>query len=773
VWHHERVLERLASRALRALRRRRSVVLGYHGVGPSAQGEDPHFLRIPTERFELQVRLLIEAGFEFTTVADLTERAGGGKPPPGLVALSFDDGMSDNHAVVLPILRELGIPATVYVITGLIGQRNPWFSPGSEARMMTVDELRELDAAGIELGAHTVHHADLSQLGEDDCLREMVESRERLREIVGTPVRTFAYPYCRYGPVALEAAGKAAFEAAVTGEGRGSWSPLEMKRSMITGNDGLPSFVMKLWDLYQPLFESAPGRFFRGATRKIRRRGHATPLSDPATAQPSSAGHQAGERAARNTTVRAAAEIAGKLATFVLFAALTRAVGQKGVGQYVIALAFMQITTLPIGVGTDQYLLRQVARDRANLDRLFFNILALKLALTVPVLTVALLVLNLIGYDTRTREAAYVLTVGLLLTLIGKTFEGVFNGTERGDLLALSLVVQRIVTAVMGLALLAAGYGVVAVAASYSAGSAVGVLTSGLVLRRHIGIPGGKVDRRTWPGLVTTSFPFAIQDVFNLLLFRLDAVILSLLATQAAVGRYGSAYRLLESTLFVAWALEGAFTAMYAYLGRDSDPTVGSVFQRSIKVSLVLLLPVAVPLIVLAEPICVVVFGADFRAAADPLRLLAPVVVIICVVVLSGSLISSRLGPRRLVPIAAMATALNTGLNLALIPSLDDSGSALAMLITEIVFVGFTMRLATREVGGIDWRATFVAPLTAGLAMAGSMLALMQLPLVALAVGAIVYVAVFVMLERRISPADLSFVEGLVRRSLPFASGSR
>lgn len=766
------MLERLASRALRALRRRRSVVLGYHGVGPSAQGEDPHFLRIPTERFELQLRLLIEAGFEFTTVAELAERAGGGRPPPGLVALSFDDGMSDNHSVLLPILRDLGIPATVFVTTGLIGQRNPWFSPGSDARMMTVDELRELDAAGIELGAHTVHHADLSQLGEADCMLEMVESRERLEEIAGTPVRTFAYPYCRYGPVAMEAAGKAGFAAAVTGEGRGSWSPLEMKRSIITGNDGLPTFVMKLWELYQPLFESGPGRFFRATTRRIRRRGHAAPLSDPVTLQPT-AGHQAGERAARNTTVRAAAEIAGKLATFVLFAALTRAVGQKGVGQYVIALAFMQIATLPIGVGTDQYMLRQVARDRTNLDRLFFNILGLKLALTVPVLTMALLVLNLIGYDTRTRETAYVLTVGLLLTLIGKTFEGVFNGTERGDLLALSLVVQRIVTAVMGLALLAAGYGVVAVAASYSAGAAVGVITSGLVLRRYIGIPRRKVNRRTWPGLVTTSFPFAIQDVFNLLLFRLDAVILSLLATQTAVGRYGSAYRLLESTLFVAWALEGAFTAMYAYLGRESDPTVGSVFQRSIKVSLVLLLPVAVPLIVLAEPICVVVFGADFRAAADPLRLLAPVVVIICVVVLSGSLISSRLGPRRLVPIAAMATALNTGLNLALIPSLDDSGSALAMLITEIVFVGFTMRLATREVGGIDWRATFVAPLAAALAMGACMLALMQLPLVALAVGATVYVAVFVMLERRISPADLSFVEGLVRRSLPFASSSR
>jgi hypothetical protein len=54
--------------------------------------------------------------------------------------------------------------------------------------------------------------------------------------------------------------------------------------------------------------------------------------------------------------------------------------------------------------------------------------------------------------------------------------------------------------------------------------------------------------------------------------------------------------------------------------------------------------------------------------------------------------------------------------------------------------------------------------------MAASMLPLMPLPLVALPVGVIAYVAVFVLLERRISPGDLSFVQGLVRRSLPFAS---
>ena len=256
----------------RRLRETRSVVIGYHGVAPSAPGEDPRNLRVTPARFRGQVELLGQAGFEFVTVAALAERAGGRAPPPGLVALSFDDGMQDNHAILLPLLREYGIPATVYVATGLIGEPNPWMAPGSGARMMTAEELRELAAGGIELGAHTVSHPDLSTLDRKACLHEMRESRETIEALTGQPVRTFAYPFCRYGSEATAAAREAGFIAAVTCEGRGGWDPFEMKRAMLTGKDGQPSFMLKLADAYQPLFDSPPGRLARGATRGARQR---------------------------------------------------------------------------------------------------------------------------------------------------------------------------------------------------------------------------------------------------------------------------------------------------------------------------------------------------------------------------------------------------------------------------------------------------------------------------------------------------------------------
>jgi peptidoglycan/xylan/chitin deacetylase (PgdA/CDA1 family) len=254
------------------LRARRSVILAYHGVGRTGTRIDPGFLRVRPEDFRSQLDLLLEAGFDFVTVAEFVDRARGGVPPSGLAALSFDDGMEDNYSVALPILSELALPATVYVATGLIGKPNPWLAASAEARMMTGDELRALAAAGIEIGAHSVNHRDLSELDFESCLREMTESRGTLEQLTGTSVRTFAYPYCRYGEDALEAARAAGFDAAVTCQGLGSWDPYALKRSLITGKDALPTFLLKLTDIYQPLFDSLPVRLVRSSTRGLRER---------------------------------------------------------------------------------------------------------------------------------------------------------------------------------------------------------------------------------------------------------------------------------------------------------------------------------------------------------------------------------------------------------------------------------------------------------------------------------------------------------------------
>lgn len=216
------------------------------------------------------MEVLLAAGYSFVTVAEFARRIGPDGPPAGLAALSLDDGLRDNNEVLLPILREYGIPATVYVTTGLIGKTYPWIT--GDVPMMVEDEIRELADAGIEIGAHTITHPNMAELDHAQCLTEMTESRRELERITGRTVETFAYPACHYGHAAVAAAEEAGFVAAVTCGGAGNWDRFTIKRSLITGKDGLPSFALKVAGVYQGLFDGPAGRITRRVTRPLRTR---------------------------------------------------------------------------------------------------------------------------------------------------------------------------------------------------------------------------------------------------------------------------------------------------------------------------------------------------------------------------------------------------------------------------------------------------------------------------------------------------------------------
>lgn len=482
---------------------------------------------------------------------------------------------------------------------------------------------------------------------------------------------------------------------------------------------------------------------------------------------PAGAAERAAERAAKNTVVRLVGEVVGKLASFVLFAALARAAGEAGLGIFVFAFAFAQIATTPVGLGFDRYMLRQVAKDRRTIGELFFNVIALKLSLAVPILAIAFVVVNVLDYDATTRAAVYVLSAGVLLDLLAKSVFYVFNAFERGELLAITVVVQRVGTAALGLAALAAGFGVVTVAAVYALGAAVGLALALVLLARRVGLPRLSVSRSRWRGLTSRSLPFATQDIFGVLLAKVDVVLLSFLATEAVVGRYGAAYRLLEATFFVTSALTGAFSAMYTYLDDRSAPSIQSVFSRSLKLSVASLVPFAVTFGVLAEPISRLIFGDEFADSAGPLRLLAGVVVLYGLLTLSSSLIVSRRDPRIVVVVVAGMALTNLGLNLVLIPPLGAEGAAAAMLITDAIFVVVMMAIATRTVGSAHLGRALGSPLVAGAAMGAVMATLSSLPIVAAAGGVVVYIAVLLLLERTFNPLDLEFVRSMVRRRLP------
>ena len=168
---------------------------------------------------------------------------------------------------LVPLLAELDVAATVFVVSGWLGQPHP---AAQWTRIVNPEELRELRAAGVEIGGHSATHADLSTLPYDAALDELARGKRELEEVLGEPVEVAAYPYGRANQDTVRAGRNAGFRAACLCTARGSWDdPLSLPRQDMDNGCTLLGLRLKRDDRYEPLMRLAPARAARRVSRRI------------------------------------------------------------------------------------------------------------------------------------------------------------------------------------------------------------------------------------------------------------------------------------------------------------------------------------------------------------------------------------------------------------------------------------------------------------------------------------------------------------------------
>jgi len=190
-------------------------ILTYHRLleeNPS-QAIDPKRISVSAGQFRAHLRWLKRLGYQTVSLADYPERLRNHQPfPSKSFAITFDDGYEDVLTLGLPILQEMGFTAAVFAVPGEFGGLNRW--DDGKARLMTEDQLRRLQKAGITIGAHTCSHVHLPQVSSDIAQREIAESKMKLEQTLGQAVTLFAYPYGEYNEAAEEAVRGTGFHAA-------------------------------------------------------------------------------------------------------------------------------------------------------------------------------------------------------------------------------------------------------------------------------------------------------------------------------------------------------------------------------------------------------------------------------------------------------------------------------------------------------------------------------------------------------------------------------
>lgn len=251
-----------------AVRRPPPLALAYHGIADVSFREDA-VLQLFTHPRVLarHVRILRRWGYQFVTFGELARRATIGQAA-GLVALTFDDGFSDNLHNLVPVLRDEGVAATVFVISGLLGCPHP---DVPQARLLDHEELRALAGAGVEIGAHSMTHADLSKLSYMEALEEMGGSRHQLEELTGRPVTVAAYPFGRTSETAARACRDAGFEAVARVVGELPWTdPWNLPRQAMSHGSGVFGLWLKREDRYESAMRLPVSHSLRGGLRRVK-----------------------------------------------------------------------------------------------------------------------------------------------------------------------------------------------------------------------------------------------------------------------------------------------------------------------------------------------------------------------------------------------------------------------------------------------------------------------------------------------------------------------
>ncbi|MDP1864703.1 MAG: polysaccharide deacetylase family protein [Thiobacillus sp.] len=223
------------------------VGLMYHSVQPGRRNPDWPWA-VSKNQFAEQLDVLAAEGYVTPTISELLTRT---QPWPERTAfISFDDGYVDNIDACSE-LQLRGMRATWYIVSSAVGKTPQWPDDGRPAgRMLNASELCEMQAAGMEIGSHTVNHVRLTDVDDTRMMQELTDSKAALEAILGNAVNSFAYPYGTSDTRCAMAVKQAGYTSACTTQT--GWAlrdndPFQVRRLTVFNTDTASMLARKLY----------------------------------------------------------------------------------------------------------------------------------------------------------------------------------------------------------------------------------------------------------------------------------------------------------------------------------------------------------------------------------------------------------------------------------------------------------------------------------------------------------------------------------------------
>ncbi len=430
-------------------------------------------------------------------------------------------------------------------------------------------------------------------------------------------------------------------------------------------------------------------------------------------------------RIARNAGVVLVARgfnIAVRLLTISLFASY---LGKEGFGIYSYVVAFGEIFAVLADFGLIRVGVREIARDRESAAEQFGNVLAIKGLLSLLTIAVVLGLAWATDMEAGVRSAVAIYTAAVVLNYYANAFFVFYRAFERMEYESALIFIERGLYLLFAFLAVRWNLGLHGIFVANLLSSAVKlivapILTHFTLIKLKLRLTAGSFVR-----YFRESLPIGISMFIASVYLRVDVLILEYLRTNAEVGAFSGAYRIVDATMVLPVVI---VTALFPVLSRKTvagPQTLHRFLSKSFKVLLLMALPISVTLFAWAEPLVAWILDRTFVESVHSLRLLSVALVLSYPNFLFNYAMTS-LGRQK---IHTVVVALSLGLNivgsLLMVPSLGYIGACLSTIAAELFVFLLALYLLRRYAGyrlplAYVWKPLVAAALMAGVAYLGS-----------------------------------------------------
>tara|TARA_B100000787_G_scaffold163781_1_gene145777 strand:+ start:4237 stop:4959 length:723 start_codon:yes stop_codon:yes gene_type:complete len=192
-------------------------ILMYHSIESMPKSTVMRGLHVPPRRFKFQMFILKFLGYKGLSLKDLRPYLNGDKQGK-VVGITFDDGYQNNLISAAPTLLKYNFSATCYIVSERVGSSNVWDlnKKITQRPLMSENEINQWLDLGMDIGAHTKTHADLTSISETEAKQEINDCKVDLEKKFKVVISDFCYPFGRFNEAICDIAKSSGYLSATT-----------------------------------------------------------------------------------------------------------------------------------------------------------------------------------------------------------------------------------------------------------------------------------------------------------------------------------------------------------------------------------------------------------------------------------------------------------------------------------------------------------------------------------------------------------------------------